>query len=153
MLLQQFVKESRDKYVDQHLINMHLISESQQSSTPHLYPFIIFFPQGLLSFLEVTKDIIEDHSRPSTSGAHPAPSHDEDGGGLGCSSVKYGLLLHGTCTLPSVCMSMCTATPEWTLSTKERTEVEKGIARDDTDIWSRKGGSNAFTSACHANDY
>ena len=127
MLLQQFVKESRDKYVDQHLISKYLISESQTVIYPSPVPFIIFLPQGLLSFLEVTKDIIEDHSRPSTSGAHPAPSLDDDGG-LGCSSVKYGLLLHGTCTLPSVCMSMCTATPEWTLSTKERTEVEKGIA-------------------------
>ena len=77
-----------------------------------------------MTFLEVTKDITND-VRPSASSASASTGIIADGGSGGGPSVKYGLILHGTCTLPSVCMSTCTVTPQCTLSTKERLEMER----------------------------
>ena len=70
--------------------------------------------------MEVTKEVIET-ADPSPSQTH---NHQKQGLGVGDGSVRYGLLLHGTCPLPSVCMSTCSVTPEWTLSGKQRQEAE-----------------------------
>ena len=98
---------------------MHSDGEARHSASLSL----AFSPlQGLLSFLDVTMEVLS--ASPSSSSSPAA------GGG---SSARYGLLLHGTCPLPAVCMSTCTVRPAWTLSPKKQQEQEaqmQGMRRD-----------------------
>lgn len=81
--------------------------------------------QGLLSFFEVSMQVIASAAEGGNSSSGKAPASAS--AAAGASDVRYSLLLHGTCPVPSPCLSLCVATPVWTpASTSGSTTLNKG---------------------------
>ncbi|GAX79364.1 hypothetical protein CEUSTIGMA_g6806.t1, partial [Chlamydomonas eustigma] len=89
--------------------------------------------QGLLSFFEITLDIVEQLTPLSASSQRvtPPPTAFDATSSHSGSMARYGLLLHGTCHLPSVCMSVCTAVPEWNHKAQQ---PDSNLKKDLSDV-------------------